>query len=131
MASSLTSNLAKFGLAGVALGSVLSITITTLTATTSNLTTANITTANVQTLSGAVISATDPGDVIEGHVLSGNTLVVKSTAAVRGTLSGASTLTLSLLGPRINQMVCVKAGGVLGYVAITATGTIAQPFTCN
>jgi len=110
MASAKTGTLAKFGLAGVALGTILSVAITTLTATTANITTANITTANVQTLSGSTINARQAGGIVRAVTVSG------------------STITRSGIGSGVGQAACFKAGGVIGYCSDTPTnGTC----TCN
>jgi len=115
MASAKTGTLAKFGLAGVALGTILSVTITTLTATTANLTTANlttanITTANIQTISGATINARQASGIVRAVTVSG------------------STITRSGIGAGVGQAACFKAGGVIGYCSDTPTnGTC----TCN
>jgi len=149
MASQQTGTLAKFGLAGVALGSVLSLTVTTLTTTTSNVTTSNVTTANIQTLSGAIISATDGGDVIEGRTLSGTTIqntagtavidntgLVEATnlsgAQVRGAVLSGSNLTISgKYSPSTKRAPCFKANGVIGYMVMTSSGTALNGSTCN
>ena len=105
MPSSITGTLAKFGLAGVALGTILSVAITTLTATT-----ANLTTANVQTLSGATINARQANGIVRAVTISG------------------STITRSGIGAGVGQAACFKAGGVIGYCSDTPTdGTC----TCN
>lgn len=58
------------------------------------------------------------------------TTLNSTTFRAAGTMSGASTLTLSTLGAQPDKLVCIKAGGVLGYVATTATGTLVKPLTC-
>lgn len=110
MATAKTGTLAKFGLAGVALGTILSVVITTLTATTANITTANITTANVQTLSGATINARQANGIVRAVTISG------------------STITRSGIGAGVGQAACFKTAGVIGYCSTTPTsGTC----TCN
>lgn len=93
---------------------ITTLTVTTLTATT----------GNFQTMSGATLKLGGGTTTITGTT-SGTLTIV---GAIRGmsTLSGASTLTLSPLGPSVNKLACIKAGGTLGYIAVTASGTIAK-----
>lgn len=108
MASAKTGTLAAFGLAGVALGSVLSLTITTLTATTANLTTVNAT--NVETT----------GTMSGGHI----------QVNKQGTGSGKLTITGGS-----GSYICLRDSDNAGYSMIralngTLTTTIAGATMC-
>lgn len=80
-------------------------TLVTAIITTLTVTTLTATTGNFQTMSGATLK------------LGGGTTTITGTTA---------NLTLSPLGPSVNKLACIKAGGTLGYIAVTASGTIAK-----
>ena len=118
-------------------------TLVTAVVTTLTVTTGNFTTANIQTLSGTTILATEVGDSIEGTTISGATIrntagtflvdgtdvettvtISGTTLRMSGTMSGASTLTLSALGGSVGSAICVKTNGTLGTRPVSATGSL-------
>lgn len=79
---------------------------------------------------GIAVGMNDPSGRLDLRANSGY-LLPNGNFRTRGTMSGASTLTLSPLGAAAtNSVVCVKAGGTLGYRTVSATGSL-NGTTCN
>jgi len=93
-----------------------------LTAGTVVFTTLTVGTGNFTTLNASGTSTQRTVNV--GGTLTAQNATVTGATIVK-TLSGSSTATLSVFAPRLNQLVCFKAGGVLGYIPVSATGVIA------
>lgn len=71
--------------------------------------------------------ATMSGNVlhIEKGITGSGTLIIEGATNFVGGMSGASIVN-SALGGHVNTLRCTKAGGVEGYIAVTASGTIAK-----
>jgi len=105
-------------------------TLGSIAGTLATITTINSTTINVQTLSGSTIKNSNGSIVIDSVDFETTLNISGSTLRMTSTISGASTITLSPLGASPTfKVLCPKAGGVIGTMTVTATGTVLK--TCN